>query len=292
MSAATLVAPSPSISIAPRPRPIWPSNPSVPASDAWVDLDAARIALAAATKLTATLIGAITDPSRPIRGSRLTLGDAAAHVVIAAQIAADCFAGLPSPIHDLGARREHQARFLARFPERRPVVLAALLEDAVDLLVEAPLDEERIPYHAGIPLDLGVILGLIVAELMAHGWDIARTLGRAWAVEPSVARVASAATIRMFPHLLAESAAGVEASYRIHIRGGDDITCRLRRGALTVSRGDIDPVACHVSADPVAFVLVAHRRLSRLGRVARGQLVSWGRNPALGAALPCLFVTP
>lgn len=286
---AALATPA-AVSIAPRPRPVWPVEATAPETTAWVDLNAARDALRAAVDLTASLIRAIPNSAFPIPASNFTLGDAAAHLVITAQIAADCFAGFPSPIHDLGARRQHEARFLARFEDRRPIVLAALLEDAVDLLVEAPIEAEPIPFHAGIPLDPGVILGLVVSEYMVHGWDIARTLGLAWSTELATARIAASATVRMLPHLLAESAAEVDASYRLHIRGGDDLTYRLRRGVLTVARTDLEPVDCHVSADPVAFVLVAHRRLSRLGRVARGQLVSWGHNAALAAQLPSLFV--
>ncbi len=286
---AALATPA-AVSIVPRHRSIWPVSPAAPVSTAWVDLAAARDALRAATELTTSLIRAIPNPAYPIPGSSFSLGDAAAHLVIIAQIAADCFAGFPSPIHDLGARRQHEARFLAQFDDRRPTKLAALLEDAVDLLVEAPIDTDPIPFHAGIPLDPGVILGLLVAELMVHGWDIARTLGLAWSTELATARVAASATVRMLPHLLAESAAGVDASFRLHIRGGDDLTCRLHRGVFTVSRADLDSVDCHVSADPVAFILVAHRRLSHVGRVARGQLVSWGHNASLGAKLPSLFV--
>jgi len=277
------------VSIVPRPRPVWPVEATASAATPWIDLNAARDALRAATNLTASLIRAIPNPAYPIPGSNLTLGDAAAHLVITVQIAADCFAGFPSPIHDLGTKRQHESRFLAQFEDRRPTILAALLEDAVDLLVEAPIEADPIPFHAGIPLDPGVILGLVVSELMIHSWDISRTLGLAWSTELATARVAASATIRMLPHLLAESANGVDASYRLHIRGGDDLTCRLRRGILTVARADLDPVDCHVSADPVAFILVAHRRLSRLGRVARGQLVSWGHNASLAAKLPSLF---
>lgn len=289
---AALAAPQSPI-FAPTLRPVWPMEPSQPASNAWVDLDAARAALRSVADLTTTLIRAIPDPAYPIHNRNATpIGDAAAHLVLTTQIAADCFAGFPSPIHDLGARRDLSARFLARFPERRPRVLANLLEDAVELLLDAPLDAEPISFHAGIPLDPGVIIGLVVAEFMAQSWDIAHTLGLSWTVASSAARVASSAIVRLLPHLLAASAADTRASVRVHIRGGDDITCRLSFGRLTVARGDADPVDCHISADPVAFVLVAHRRVSRLGRVARGQLVTWGETPFIAAEFPGLFVAP
>src|SRR5215203_2156972 len=178
----------------------------MPVRSDWIELEAAQIALRTATNRTIALIRSIPDPSLPIAGSHLSLGDAAAHLVLTAQIAVDCFAGFPSPIHDLGAKRDFDARFLAQFPERRPEQLAALLQDAVDLLLEAPLDGDLIPFHSGIPLEPGVIIGLLVADLMAFGWDIAITMGRAWAMEIATARVAASATIRMLPFVLSEAA--------------------------------------------------------------------------------------
>jgi hypothetical protein len=288
------VAPHASTMIAafPMPAPRTFHAVQAPARADWIGLDAAHLALRAATNRTVALIRSISDPSLPIAGSHLSLGDAAAHLVLTAQIAVDCFAGFPSPIHDLGAKRSFDARFLAQFPERRPEQLAGLLEDAVDLLIDAPLDGDLIPFHSGIPLEPGVIMGLLVADMMAFGWDIARTLGLHWSMEIATARVAASATIRMLPFVLAESAARTTASFRVHIRGGDAITGRIADGKMTVSRTDLEPVDCHISADPVAFVLVAHRRLSRAGRVARGQLLSWGENKAFGASLQTLFTRP
>ena len=124
---------------------------------------------------------------------------------------------------------------------------------------------------------------------MAFGWDIAIT----WAclVDGSfTARVATSATMRMLPFVLSESADKTTASFRVHIRGGDDITGRIADGNMTVSWTDC-PVDCHISADPVAFILVAHRRLSRAGRVARGQLLL-GENRAFAATLRSLFTRP
>ncbi len=280
--------------IASLPRPAYTVLRPVetPVRADWIELEEARFALRSATVRTVALIRSISDPTLPVTGSHLTLGDAAAHLVLTAQIAVDCFAGFPSPIHDLGSKRDFDARFLAQFPERRPEQLAALLQDAVDLLLEAPLDGDLIPFHSGIPLEPGVIIGLLIADLMAFGWDIAITLGLAWSMEVSTARVATSATLRMLPFVLSEAAEKTTASFRVHIRGGDDITGRIADGNMTVSRTDFGPVDCHISADPVAFILVAHRRLSRAGRVARGQLLSWGENRAFAATLRSLFTSP
>ena len=271
------VATHASATIASLPRPAYTVLRPVemPVRADWIELEAAQVALRSATVRTVALIRSISDPTLPVTGSHLTLGDVAAHLVLTAQIAVDCFAGFPSPIHDLGSKGDFDARFHP--VPGAPPGATALLQDAVDLLLEAPLNGDLIPFHSGIPLEPGVIIGLLIADLMAFSWDIAITLGLAWSMEFTTARVATSATMRMLPFVLSESADKTTASFRVHIRGGDDITGRIADGNMTVSRTDCGPVDCHISADPVAFILVAHRRLSRAGRVARGQLLSWGR---------------
>jgi hypothetical protein len=69
------------------------------------------------------------------------------------------------------------------------------------------------------------------------------------------------------------------------------VAVTIRDGALTVTRED-GPVDCHVSADPVALLLVAYGRRSQWGPIVTGKLVAWGRKPWLGPRLVRYLVTP
>ena len=49
---------------------------------------------------------------------------------------------------------------------------------------------------------------------------------------------------------------------------------------------------CHVSADPVALLLVSYGRRSQWVPVLTGKLLAWGRKPWLGLRLVRYLVTP
>jgi hypothetical protein len=56
--------------------------------------------------------------------------------------------------------------------------------------------------------------------------------------------------------------------------------------------GDVDRVDCHVSADPVALLLIAYGRRSQWVPILTGKLIAWGRQPWLGPRLVRYLVTP
>ena len=58
------------------------------------------------------------------------------------------------------------------------------------------------------------------------------------------------------------------------------------------SRRDGESVDCHVSADPVALLLVAYGRRSQWVPILTGRLVAWGRKPWLGVRLVRYLVAP
>ena len=65
----------------------------------------------------------------------------------------------------------------------------------------------------------------------------------------------------------------------------------IRGGRLTVDADD-GPVDCHVSADPVALLLVSYGRQSQWVPALTGKLLAWGRKPWLGLRLTRYLVTP
>ncbi|MCA1696534.1 MAG: hypothetical protein LC749_18430 [Actinobacteria bacterium] len=51
-------------------------------------------------------------------------------------------------------------------------------------------------------------------------------------------------------------------------------------------------VDCHISADPVAFLLVVWNRQSQWTAIAKGKLMAWGRKPWLGPQFRPLMRNP
>ncbi|MGH3946139.1 MAG: hypothetical protein ACRDSI_14000, partial [Pseudonocardiaceae bacterium] len=51
-------------------------------------------------------------------------------------------------------------------------------------------------------------------------------------------------------------------------------------------------VDCHISADPVAMLMVFWSRQSQWTAIAKGKLMAWGRKPWLGPQFRALMRNP
>ena len=94
------VATHASATIASLPRPAYTVLRPVemPVRADWIELEAAQVALRSATVRTVALIRSISDPTLPVTGSHLTLGDAAAHLVLTApRSPSTASPGFPAP---------------------------------------------------------------------------------------------------------------------------------------------------------------------------------------------------
>jgi hypothetical protein len=75
-----------------------------------------------------------------------------------------------------------------------------------------------------------------------------------------------------------------------HLTGITAYTAMLR-GVPSPARS-IDAIACRISADPAAHLLVTYGRAGPLGPALRGKITAGGRKPWLGLRLPRLFRQP
>jgi SCP-2 sterol transfer family len=150
----------------------------------------------------------------------------------------------------------------------------------------AMFDQATLTYHA-------------LNETVVHGYDIARAAGRRWRIEPThaamvlarfIVPVLRAADPRVFVN--GAKAAGLRATYDVRIRGGETFHFVFDDGALTVEDPSPRKIDCHISADPVAFLLVVWARQSQWSAIARGKLMAWGRKPWLGFQLRSLIRNP
>jgi hypothetical protein len=138
----------------------------------------------------------------------------------------------------------------------------------------------------------------LLNETLIHGYDIARAAGRKWPIKSShaamalgrfVFRVFQAAPPQMFT---TSKAAGVRATYDVRLRSGDSFFFIFDDGGLSIEEPSFRPVDCHISADPVAMLLVAFARQSQWSAIAMGKLIAWGRKPWLGIQLRGLLRNP
>jgi hypothetical protein len=73
------------------------------------------------------------------------------------------------------------------------------------------------------------------------------------------------------------------------VRGGRSAHLRVKDSKLTIDGAPQGSVDCHISADPVDYLLVGYGRKSQWGPMLTGKLVAWGRKPWLGLKFARLF---
>lgn len=188
-------------------------------------------------------------------------------------------------------------------PERNPSVLADRIEArAQEYLSECAGADPHAPRPwlvQGTTVRQSTLTYHLLNETVMHGGDIAHAAGRPWPIEPAHAAMVLGRFI--VPVLQAldsramvdtEQAAGLRATYDLRIRGGDRFHFVFNDGVLRVDDSSPRKVDCHISADPVAMLMVVWNRQSQWSAIAKGRLLVWGRKPWLGPRFRTLMRNP
>jgi len=265
-----------------------------------------------------TLMRSITDPTIPAVGG-WNIAEVAMHLsqnwmLVAGQARQDVSrykAVVPgthevagnSVIPDMWDNADMNERGLKSDTERNLAVLADRIEQrAQEYLGECAghsPDELRQWTVEGTTLPLSALTCNLLNETIMHGYDMARAAGRKWRIEPAHA----AMVIEQFfvpvmqtcgpqTFVNADKAAGRQATYQVHLRGGGRFNWIFDNGSLTLEEPSTRPVDCHILADPAAFFMVFWQRQSQWNAIAKGQLLAWGRKPWLGLKFRSLIRSP
>lgn len=276
------------------------------------DLAAARTLVPVVAARSARVIEAIGDPkaASPLPG--WSVADVAVHL----GVAVDAYATAVTE----GLDPKRWGRFVPEHPDlqQRVAVLNAStlslagsdahravpgqIRDSGAAIVEAlegrdPDEPCPIPWFgADKPLSLAAVVGLFFSETMLHTLDVARATGQDWTIPPAVARlIISLAYLDTIPQTVDTArAATVKATVRFHVRGGVTFGMDIDGPRVETYRdpGPGRRVDCHISVDPVAFLLVASGRTSQVRAIATGGMIAYGRKPWLGPKIAALFVHP
>jgi uncharacterized protein (TIGR03083 family) len=148
-------------------------------------------------------------------------------------------------------------------------------------------------FHGGerVPADLA--LGILLGELVVHGWDIAQALHRPWPIDPGHVALILDSLAPIVPGWVdPDRARGLTATFEVRLRGQATYVYAFRDGHLQVDPVDERRVDAHISADPAALLLVLYRRQSQWPHIALGRLVAWGRKPWLALTFADRFHKP
>ena len=188
-------------------------------------------------------------------------------------------------------------------PERDPGALAdrieARAEEYFSECVGADPDAARPWLVQGTTVRQSTLTYHLLNETVMHGYDIAHAAGRTWRIEPTHAAMVLGRFIipviqALDPQALVNrpKAANVQAVYDLRIRGGDRFHFIFDNGSIRVEEPSSRPVDCHISADPVAFLMLIWNRQSQWAAIATGKLMAWGRKPWLGPRLRVMMRNP
>jgi uncharacterized protein (TIGR03083 family) len=260
-----------------------------------VDLTAARAAIEVAARQAADVVRSLPDPGSRVPGLDWTVGQTAAHLVAAARFYPRYATGQVTPGATIDVAEGNLDR-IAQVGDHGLGELADLLVAETQRLLEQTADlapDHGVAFHGGATLDLAAQIGILLGEYLVHGLDLARSARRPWPIDPDQARLVIAGATALLPRYLDPDAArGVRVGYDVRIRGGPRFGLRVTHGAATVESGPVGPVDCHISADPVAFLIVAYGRGSQWPPILRGKITAWGRKPWRVFGLTRLLVNP
>lgn len=147
-------------------------------------------------------------------------------------------------------------------------------------------------WHGDLRIPVYALSGILVNEAEVHGLDVAQAEGRDWTIARGKAIEATVGLLPILPAFVNEAEAkGLDATFELRLRGGPRAYISLVDGALTI---DATPrkVDCHVSADPVEYLLIGFGRRSQWPAIATGKVVAWGRKPWLALKFAKLFHSP
>ncbi|HKS52469.1 MAG TPA: maleylpyruvate isomerase N-terminal domain-containing protein [Pseudonocardiaceae bacterium] len=249
-----------------------------------------------------TLLRSIDDPL-PGAVGQWNLGEVAMHLSQAwaglgtlASVAGD------SLVQSIGELGEATVRSVNSDPERDLRVLADRIEaqahEYLSACVEADPQAPRPWLVRGVTVPRSMFTYHLLNETVMHGYDIAHAAGRRWRIDHGHAAMVVEKFLIPVVRALGSAmvntdvAAGVRATYDIRIRGGDRFHFIFNDGALSVEDAAPRRVDCHISADPVAFLMVAWNRQSQWTAIAVGKLLAWGRKPWLGPKFRALMRNP
>jgi len=261
----------------------------------WVqfDLEGLRTAIRNATARVTERFRDTTDPSQGAHQLDWTISETAAHLVVVARANAGYAKGRAAPVLELDRLAETNRVCIDELPERDLHVLADALEESVEDLLATTAGREpagMVPWHSRTELPLGGMFGIVLAELLVHGDDIAQAQKARWRIEAADAAHVVRGAFAFGPLVVdRDVAAARPISYRVRCSGVPTSIYRFANGALTVAADTGESVDCQMRLDPVTFMLVGFGRRSPIVAALQGRALSWGRRPLAAFRFPSYF---
>ena len=221
-----------------------------------------------------------------------TVPDVAAHVVqVSAQYGREAWA--PAGVPDAGPGELQEPGPGAASAQE---LAARLHRELAALRTQIERAGGQVPafrFHGEQLVGADAVLGVLLGELVVHGHDVARALGRRWPIDPAHAALIVEGLNHILPgQVRPDRAAGLTACFQLRLRGQASHIWEFRDGQLHVNPPRPGRIDVRISGDPAALLLFMYGREPQWKLIATGRLAAWGRKPWLAFTLGSRFQRP
>jgi hypothetical protein len=250
--------------------------------------------LAESSQRWSDLLRSVQDPSRTAIG-HWSIRDVGVHTTHIFGLFPELVVGGRSTIKDhLALASEWDAKVKAD-PENDLGAVADSIDLATKEFINRATPEswaDEVWWHGGLRIPVYSLAGILINEAEVHGLDVASAEDRTWEVTREKAIKAIVALLPVLPYFVDRDVSSTfNATFELRLRGGPRVYFTISDGNLSL---DTQPrsVDCHLSVDPVEYLMVGYGRKSRWGPIATGKITAWGRKPLLSMKFPKLFYSP
>ena len=256
----------------------------------WTTVDWGQLQgeLAASGAQVADLLRAFPSGSLPVPGLKWSVGELGAHLVSVPRRYGRMLE-TPEPLPEsLSAVNDDEIRAVGSTDPQQ--LAESLVSEVAELVRVLGDDGDRAVPFFGMRHTVQGMGGVMLGELLLHGLDLAGPLRRPWPIRRDQAIAVTRGLLPSVGYSIDRKvAAKATGTYHVYLRGGDDWIIEVRDARVDIERRRPTRADLHVSAEPVAFLLVGYGRMSHWRALMLARMIAWGRKPWLTVPFAKLF---
>jgi len=263
------------------------------------DVFAARTRLEDAVHRVVDVVRSAPNLHQTVADGRWTIRDTTAHLTVTFGLYTEFAAGATTSPYQAVTPEVCTAvseQLFADVSEDDPERLTGLLLDSAERFLDETSGlpgDHPVVYHCGLPYNVFGLTGTLLGDVILHGYDIAARLRLPWRIGAGDATLVLAAYAPLYCLIVdPDRTKGLNVAVSVDLGDGGPAVARFGDGEFGFEEPGGEPVDATISADPVAFLMVASGRLDRSAAIALGLMELGGPRPDVAMAFPDYFAYP